>query len=62
MSGYREIRREDGCNFKELDHDVKHVLKWSWLEGKYLSNTFLSEYMRKVNISGKILRNICSTL
>ena len=62
MSGCREVRREGGSNSNELNHDIKNLFKWSWLEEKNHNNTFLLDYIRKVNIPGKVLYNICNTL
>ena len=51
---WRKVSREVG-SLKGIEEGVKNSFRWVWLEEKYQNGQFLSEYIRKVNIPGKVL-------
>ena len=60
MVQWQEVTREDGI-IKEIDVGIKNCFRWGWLEEKDYNDYFLSDYIRKVNIPGKVLGS-CNSL
>ena len=58
---WREISRNDS-SIKELEKGIKNCFRWEWLEEKDINEQYLSDYIRKVNITGKVLCTYCNTL
>ena len=61
-SNWREIQRSEVAYLKEIDSNIKNGFRWAWLEEKDCNDNFLSDYIRKVNIAGKVLCTYCNQL
>ena len=59
-SQWKEVQR--GANLKEIEKGVKNVFRWSWLEEKDGNDCYLSDYLRKIDLPGKIFCNVCDTI
>ena len=51
----REISRTDGTDINLVNRGVKNKFKWTWLEETDLNCMFLSDWVRKVNLSGRVM-------
>ena len=60
-SSYKEISREV-ANIKEIDEGVKNIFLWEWLQEKDWNDSFLSDYICKVDLPGKVVCTICKAL
>ena len=60
-SSYKEISREV-ANIKEIDKGVKNIFRWEWLQEKDCNDSFLSDYIREVDLPGKVVCTICKAL
>lgn len=58
---WREISRHD-TNLKEIDVGIKNCFRWGWLEEKDSNGHYLSDYIRKINIPGKVSCTYCNSL
>ena len=58
MVQWQEITCENG-SIKEIDANIKNCFHWRWLEQKDCDDYFLSDYLRKVNIPGKVVCSLC---
>ena len=47
---------------KIIDKDVATKFKWTWLEDKDENEMFLSEWVCKVDVAGKVLCLLCNDL
>ena len=61
MSQWREISRHNS-NLKEIDLGIKNCFRWGWLEEKDSNGHYLSDYIRKINIPGKVACTYCNVL
>nr|XP_047140460.1 uncharacterized protein LOC124815724 [Hydra vulgaris] len=62
MATFKELQRSECTSLQELEVGIKNTFRWSWLEEKDKNGTFLSDYIRKINIPGKVLCSICNVL
>ena len=60
-SSNKEISREV-ANIKEIDKGVKNIFRWEWLQEKDCNDSFLSDYISKVDLPGKVVCTICKAL
>ena len=49
-------------NVKEIDKGVKNKFNWKWLESKDGNGDFLSSYIRKINVAGKVRCIVCGVI
>ena len=56
-SSYKEI-----SNIKEIEKGVKNIFRWEWLQENDCNDSFLSDYIRKVDLPGKVVCTICKAL
>ena len=61
MAQWQETTCEDG-SIKKIDVGIKNCFCWGWLEKKDYNSYFLSDYIRKVNISETVLCSLCNSL
>ena len=59
---YNQVTRGGGYDIKVIDKGLKNKFKWNWLEEKDCNGMFLSEWVRKIDISGKALCLLCNTV
>ena len=52
------VQRGDG-NVKEIDNGLRNIWKWEWLE-KRVGGEMISKYIRKLNIKGVALCDLCN--
>ena len=55
-----EVDRD--ANIKDIDGKVKNKFMWQWLEKRDDEGYFLSDYIRKINIAGKVKCIMCDSL
>ena len=59
---FNQVSRNDGTEIAVIDKGVKNPFKWHWLERKDVHKMYYSEWVRKVDISGKAWCLLCKKL
>ena len=58
---YNQVHR-DSADISKIDAGVKNKFNWTWLTQKDANDMFLSEWLRKVDVAGQALCNVCNNL
>ena len=53
------ISRNSNINIKDIDKSCKNKFRWDWLEEKDDNGDYLSTYIRKLDIPGKVKCDLC---